>query len=378
MRHSLRFRCVKNVRQSWSILAAFIALVSAYLLLWPVVIDPVAWDPPADPGYVGVHALNRRLARLQILPLPAHSGPEDVAVGPDGWLYVSTHEGDVVRYGGTSSVAEVFVRTGGRPLGLDFDGGGRLWIADGLRGLLSAGSDGRVVEEVTEVDGAPVGFADDVAVGSDGTVYFTDASAKFSPRDFGGTYPASLLDIFEHRGHGRVYAYRPADGSVRTLAANLQFANGVALCPDERCLLVAETGHYRILKIMLPSGEVRPLLDELPGFPDNVETAGDGVFWVGLVSARSRPADVLAPYPWLRKLVQRLPAFIRPQAVPYPHLIAIDADGRVLADLQAPGLDYAKITGARPWRDHLVVTSLTADDLGYLRGAAATATTSGR
>lgn len=363
------------MRQLWVILGALLVIVIAYLLLWPVVIDPVAWEPPADPGYVGVHAPNRRLARMQVLPMPEHSGPEDVAVGPDGWLYVSTHQGAVLRYAATSSRPETFVDTGGRPLGLDFDRTGRLWIADGYRGLLSVAADGTVREEVTRIEDESVGFADDLDVASDGTVYFTDASTKFSPRDHGGTYPASLLDIFEHRGHGRVYAYRPSDGSVRTLAANLQFANGVALGPDERCLLVAETGLYRILQIMIPSGEVRVLVDNLPGFPDNVETAGDGVYWIGLVSARSRPADGLAPHPWLRKVVQRLPAFIRPKAVPYPHLIALDADGEVLADLQAPGLDYAKITGARPWRGHLVVTSLAADELGYLRGAAKTATT---
>jgi len=359
------------MRGVWATLGVLLMGV-IYLLAWPVAIDPVAWRPPPDPGYVGSHQRNEGLSGLRRIPLPDHHGPEDVAVGPDGALFVSTHEGDVLRLTATSSTPEVWAHTGGRPLGLAFGPDDRLWVADGIRGLLSIGFDRTVRDEVTTFKGDRLGFADDVDVGADGTVYFTDASTKFAPSEYGGTYPASLLDLLEHGGHGRVYAY---DGErTRLLAADLQFANGVAVTPDGRGLLVAETGRYRILRIDLATGEVRVVLDRLPGFPDNVETGGDGVFWVGLVSARSRPVDVMAPHPWLRRLVQRLPEALRPDAVVHPHVFALDAEGNVLADLQASGLDYPKVTGARAWRGHLVVTSLVADALGYVPGAA-TATT---
>ena len=37
----------------------------AYLLLWPVPIDPVTWVAPVAPGYNGVHAINNKLANIR-------------------------------------------------------------------------------------------------------------------------------------------------------------------------------------------------------------------------------------------------------------------------------------------------------------------------
>ena len=65
----------------------------AYLLLWPVPIRPVSWAAPVAPGYAGAHAANQRLAGLQVIDLGAEDGPEHVAFGPDGMLYVAFGDG---------------------------------------------------------------------------------------------------------------------------------------------------------------------------------------------------------------------------------------------------------------------------------------------
>ena len=104
-----------------------------------------------------------------------------------------------------------------------------------------------LADHVTPDD--PIRYADAVVVAPDGTIYFTDASTRFSPAQWGGTFGASLLDIMEHSATGRVLAYDPATGKTRIVAHGLSFANGIALSSDGHTLFVNETGRYRIWKI---------------------------------------------------------------------------------------------------------------------------------
>ena len=352
------------------LLIAFGAVLIAYLVAWPVPVDPVAWAPPPDPGYQGPFAVNDGLAPLERLPLAGFTGPEDLALDRQGRLYAATHEGKILRLDARGEHPEVFADTAGRPLGLDVDHEGTVLVADAYRGLLAITSSGATSVLADRVDGAPLRYADNLAVTRDGQrVYFTDASSKFGAEAFGGTFPASKLDMMEHGGHGRLLLHDRPSGETTVLQTGLQFANGAALSPDETRLVVAETGMYRLLVIHVAgprAGETEVLLDNLPGFPDNVERGPRGWFWVGLVSARSKPLDGLAAHPFLKRIVMRLPDAARPDAVPYGHVFAVDLEGRVQADLQDPTGAYAKTTGALPLGPYLFVTSLSEPHLGRL------------
>ncbi|MBU1903427.1 MAG: hypothetical protein KJ573_07525, partial [Proteobacteria bacterium] len=118
--------------------------------------------------------------------------------------------GRIVRLNADGSNPQNWVDTKGRPLGIDFDSKGNLIVADAFRGLLSIAPDGTVTELAVVADGVPIRYADDVDVAADGKIYFSDASTKFGAKDWGGTYEASLLDINEHGGHGRLLVYDPA------------------------------------------------------------------------------------------------------------------------------------------------------------------------
>ena len=65
-------------------------------------------------------------------------------------------------------------------------------------------------------------------------------------------------------------------------------------------------------------------------------------------------------------VVQRLPAFVRPKAEHYGHVIALDERGRVALDLQGPDGSYPTNTGALETDRFLYVSSLTAPALGRL------------
>ena len=78
-RSSLRFRFI---------LVVAVAL-PAYLLLWPTPIEPVAWDAPPNPGYVGPFQENGALTGLKTLDLGEFEGPEDVALDATGRIYAA-------------------------------------------------------------------------------------------------------------------------------------------------------------------------------------------------------------------------------------------------------------------------------------------------
>lgn len=345
-------------------------LLLLYLLLWPVPIEPAPWSPPPDPGYTGPFAPNQGLGALERLPLAGYSGPEDLAVDAKGRLYVATHEGKILRLDPRGGSPQVFAETGGRPLGIDMGPDGTLFVADAYRGLLAITSSGAISTLVDAVGGEPLRYADNLAVTRDGeTIYFSDASTKFGAEAWGGTFAASKVDMMEHGGHGRLLVHHLTTGETKVLQTGLQFANGVALSEDETRLVVAETGMYRVLAVHVAgprAGETEVLLDNLPGFPDNVERGPRGWFWVGLVSARSKPLDALAGHPFLKRVVMRLPDAARPDAVPYGHVFAVDLQGKVQVDLQDPTGAYATTTGALLSGRHLFVTSLTEPHLGRL------------
>jgi sugar lactone lactonase YvrE len=353
----------------WKSLLAAVAVPLLYLSLWPVPVHPVAWKAPPDPGYTGTFAPNRALSAIERIDIAGTHGPEGLARGADGLVYSSTHEGWIIRHDPVSGATERWVNTGGRPLGLAVDGAGRLLVADAYRGLLAVDPAGEIAVLADEVEGEPIRYADDVDVAPDGRIYFSDASSKFGARQYGGTYPASLLDLLEHGDYGRVLVYDPASGQTRVLVAGLSFANGVAVAQDGAFLLVNETGRYRVLKVFLRgarAGQVEPLIEALPGFPDNVVRGADGRFWVGLVSPRLPLLDRLAGKPWLRSVVQRLPAGLKPGARHYGHVFAVDAEGRVLASLQDPLNTYHTTTGALEVNGWLYVSSLAESSLARL------------
>lgn len=354
-----------------------LVVLLGYLLFWPVPIAAVAWDAPTFTGYGGAHPRNDRLARLRLVSVAPEVGPEHIVFGPDGKLYTGVLSGKVLRMNLDGTQVEQFVDTGGRPLGLDFDAGGRLIIADAERGLLATGPGGAVVVLAETVALEPIGYADAVAVAADGKILLTDATTRFSPRE-SGTFDAALYDILEHSCTGRVLEYDPATSATRIIATGLCFPNGIALTADQRALLVAETGTYRVLRIPRdanvldvaralerPRSDVQVLLDNLPGFPDNV-TRGDGRYWVGLTKPRSSRIDAWSRKPWLRELTLRLPRALWPVPPAYGHVIAFDETGRVLADLQDPSGRLAETSGVTEYNGQLYVQSLHADAFGML------------
>ncbi len=355
-------------------MAIIIGGLIAYLLLWPIPIKPQSWSAPDNFGYVGVFAANTELADLERIEVDGLHGPEDIAaisIDEALYLFVSSQDGVIRKVDPLTGRSENFAQTGGVPLGLEFDRSGNLIVADAYRGLLRIDPAGNVQLLSDKADAHPIAYADDLDIGPGGTIYFSDASTKYAAKAAGSTMKGSLLEIMEHGRTGRLLAYDPQSQTSQTVKADLSFANGVAMGPDGKSVLLVETGEYRILRLWLAgprAGKTDIILDNLPGFPDNINKGPDGTYFVGLVSQRLPILDKLSDKPFWRSVIWRLPQFIKPSAQSYGFIMQIKADGSVLKSWQDPKGDYPLTTGAiAPGDGYLYITSLGADHIGRLK-----------
>ncbi len=353
-------------------LGLLLLLLLAYLLFWPVPIKPVAWQAPQATGYTGPYASNTKLAELSNIDLQGYSGPEDVTsaiIDDILYLFVATHEGVILKVNPDTGEIEPFADTQGRPLGLEFDADGNLIVADAMRGLLSISPSAKItLLSDTVDDGSKILYADDLDIAADGRIFFSDASTRFSAKKYGDTLTASVLDLMEHSSNGRLLLYNPATGKTSLVKDGFNFANGVAMCPDDACVFVADTGTYSVWRVWLDGdkgGQVDKVLTNLPGFPDNINRSSDGTYWLGLTSPRLAAIDALADKPFLRKMVMRLPERFKPAPLAYGMVINFGFDGYILNQFQDPKGAYPTTTGAYDADDGwLYITSLSSKTLG--------------
>ncbi|XP_078442030.1 protein STRICTOSIDINE SYNTHASE-LIKE 5-like [Wolffia australiana] len=227
-------------------------------------------------------------------------GPEDLAYdAASGFLYTGCEDGWIRRVdlNAQEQTVEDWAFIEGRPAGIGFGPDKTLFVASVTQGLISVDKDKVVRRLATEADDLPFGLPDGLDVGTDGTVYFTDASFKY---DF-STYKVAAL---EARPYGRLISFDPATSRTEVLLSSLYFPNGVAVSPDQNSVVFCETILRRCKKYHIrgeKKGTVDLFIDGLPGLPDNIRYDGDGRFWIGLCAGMSKGL-ALFQYPVVRKI----------------------------------------------------------------------------
>ena len=272
----------------------------------------------------------------------------------DGRLLTGLHDGRVLRVDPATGDAEEVANTGGRPLGLEVLPDGRVLVCDSPRGLLRVDPATGDVETLLD----DMVFCSNAVAASDGTVYVSDSTRRFTFDHWRG-------DIYEHTCTGRLRALTP-DGSVETLLDGLAFANGVALAADESSVVVAETGAYCLTRYDLRTGTSERWTD-LPGFPDNIARGPSGLIWVTIPSPRDPRLDWLHPRaPWLRKVAWQLPDALAPKPKRTLRVLGVDAGGTVVRDIELPGDTWAFATGVAEHDGRLYVASIAESSLAVL------------
>jgi sugar lactone lactonase YvrE len=251
----------------------------------------------------------------------------------------------------------VFADVTGRPLGLAFDADGNLLVANHGVGLQSVSPDGTVRVLATEAAGHSIRFANDLVIASDGTVWFTDSSARYHTASLGDVPSYLIPDLVDGRASGRLLRYQPGAGEAEEVLDGLYFPNGIALTADERALWIAESTRYRILRYDLAGERVEHVVDDLPGVPDNLNRDRAGRMLVALYDRTDALDRFVLPTVLGRQLMIRLPSswFVSEDNPLSGGILVLDERGQV--ELHATGLTPA-VTSVVPDGDSWYLGSL--------------------
>lgn len=322
-------------------------------------LDPVEWHPPDPPDLEDALKPNNELIGVERVAVV--DGPEDVAFDEEGRLYASSGDGSVYRsidpvgVDTTDAEVEAFAELDGRPLGMEFHGRDLLVAAtDG--GLQAVSPDGTVETLAKTAGGRPIRFANDIHVSADGKVYFTDATV----------HDRYINELFELRDTGRLLAYHPETDETTVDLEDLGFANGVAPGPAGNSLLITESSRYRITRYWIEGdrrGESETFAENLVGYPDNIDVADGGSYWVAIPALREPRFDRLHHYPWLIRQLGRLPKRLLDRVSPdaYGLVIRISSHGAVLGSLHDPTGDVFYVTSVTPHGGALYLGTLIGD-----------------
>lgn len=305
---------------------------------------------------------NNLLKKADWLAKNKIAGPEDTAIKHDKTVYAGLSDGRVI-YIDQKGAVGTLVNTGGRPLGMEWHPNGNLIVADAKKGLLAISPEGEIFTLATEAEGGPFRFTDDVDIAQDGSIYFSDASSKYSLTNF-------KLDGLEARPWGRLMRYTPSTGKTEVLLKDLFCANGVALSADETFVLVSETWRYRVTRYWLKGpkkGTSDIFIDNLPGFPDGISSTDRGTFWLALASKRSVLVDTMHQFPTLKDAAAKLPKSLMPEVSKYGFVIAIDNSGQIISSLHdQDGNHLHEITSVEEFKGTLYLGSLRNDVIGKI------------
>ncbi len=136
---------------------------------------------------------------------------------------------------------------------------------------------GEVVTLVDSYHGGKLNSPNDLAVQSDGTVWFTDPPYGL-PLD--GDRNRTGMEQDAHY----VFRLNPDSGDLTAVADDFEMPNGIAFSPDERLLYVSDTGpssHIRVFDVSpagtLSNGRVFAVVD--PRGPDGFRVDTEGNIW---------------------------------------------------------------------------------------------------
>ncbi|MGH6754894.1 MAG: SMP-30/gluconolactonase/LRE family protein, partial [Bradyrhizobium sp.] len=354
-------------------------LKNRHKLLNKVYVSPAYFKlsdlPETDAESGSPYALNDRLKDVSLIGQGEIEGPEDVIFDRNDNLYCPNRHGDIVRFLAPDyRKSEIFAHIGGHPLGMAFDAAENLNVCIGGMGLYQVSPD-RTVRKLTDetnrtllsiIDDSRLKLADDLDIAPDGRIFFSEATIRYDMHDW-------ATDALESRGNGRLICFDPRDRSTKTILRNLQFPNGVCMAGDGQSFFFAETWGCRISRYWFDGprkGTSEVTIPNLPGYPDNINRASDGNFWVALVGMRSPALDLAMRMPSLRKRMAKRVA--RDQWL-FPNIntgcvLKFRPTGEIMESYwDLGGKNHPMVTSMREHRGYLYLGGLYNDRIGRLR-----------
>jgi sugar lactone lactonase YvrE len=350
-------------KKYWLLCFFPLVCLAAYVLFWPVKVDPKGWNAPENQGLVGDFSANQKLSTIEYLAKGKIPVPDSVIVHQNQ-LYASALDGKVYQLSLDGKKMKLFGNTNGRPTGSGFDANGNLIVGnEQLSKLQQISPTGMVQTLTTTSDDGPLHFINDLTVSNDGIIYITDSSSKYR---FNQGYEV----VLEHAGDGRLISYNPKTKETKTLLKGLFMPNGVMISRDQSYLLITEMNSYQVKKYWLTGsrkGKTEIITNNLPGLPNDISQASDGGYWISITLPRSSIIDLLSSYPYLRKVLARIPKSLRPVPKEMSFVIRIDSAGKVTENLQdANENGFGSISSVSEYNGKLYLGSYSKNQIGRI------------
>ncbi|KAN0040890.1 hypothetical protein ACTFIV_003426 [Dictyostelium citrinum] len=265
-----------------------------------------------------------------------------------------------------------YVTTCGRPLGITMDNDDNLIIADSVKGLLKFDIKSNQLSILTSSyinsnkTRDKLNFVNDVIVGNDDMIYFTDSTSIAPVFDNSGdwnTLVPSMYTMFTSVNHGKLLSFNPKTKETKVLMDGIKYSNGVAFDPKEESIFFAETGGCRVYRYWIKGinkGKSEVFIDNLPGYPDGIDVDfKEGKLYISIFGGRNWFVDLIHPYPIIKNLVLRIPFLkIKPQK---PGIVVADTQtGKILNYFQS-SYEIPTITSTIEHNGKILIGNLLSD-----------------
>jgi len=200
-------------------------------------------------------------------------------------------------------------------------------------------------------------FVDDLDIASDGTIWFSDATTRYSHDD-------TIYSFLENRATGRLLSYSPSTEITKIHLEDLYFANGVALGPDDQYVLINETANSRTRRLWLEgekAGKTDLFYEGFPGLPDNISYNGEGIFWVAFAANRVPAIEALAENTLIRKIIGGLPKKVFTPTTKHAFIVGLDLNGNVIYNFHDTHSDIQTLTSVNQWGNKLYIGNLASN-----------------
>ena len=297
------------------------SLIASLIVAAPI--SPISWTPPND-LLVSDACERAPAATVSVLAEGFPGSADGLAFDQNGQLLAAISDGSIIAVDQRTSSWTTISQGGTFLTGLTAQPDGTIYAVDERIGGLYSARSGQALSPILVAFGKQrLLWSNDVTSSPNGRVYMTTTATGRNLDDF-------FFEVLEHRGTGKLLEYDPHTGSAQLLRNDLNMTNGIAVTSDRR-LLVAESSVYGF-QIMNMAGRTLSQHYGLPGFTGNIRASDrPDVFWITLLSPRSKLIDATSQRPWMRKLLSWLPNRVRPkpQALPCLVEIALAQDGQV-------------------------------------------------
>ena len=210
------------------------------------------------------------------------ASPDDLALGPDGALYISSGDAILRCVGPDFSERSNFASFSSPVGGLAWTGDGRLIACVSNQGLVALSANGEPVGKLDSVSGEPIACPTSVTTAPDGTIYATDGSRTHPPEMW-------LADLMQNLPpSGRLISCNANLGEARVRADRLAWPSGVVVSHNEDEVWAAESWRHRLTAFSRTGDRQRVIVKNYPGYPARIVRGADSGYWMAFFGLRTQ------------------------------------------------------------------------------------------